>query len=538
MMQSETIKSPAQKKTNVDGQVLSNVDRVAQTDKSAMATNWFMPAIGLVILLAVVFRIPTLSGRSIWMDEAYSYWFSSLSWTALWTQTPFYETHPPFYYSLLKMWMVLAGSSEAGMRSLSVLASVATVVMIGFAPRLLDLGKRYDRVGIVAALLLAVNQGNIEYAQQARPYAIQTLFVTGMILASAMLLKRLLIDERSASKKSAETLIYVLAGFFGGVSLWLHNTSPFIIFGNWIGIFGAILLFSANRRHDFFVAIKSLLVALLIWSPCIPIVLIESRTVAGSFWATISPKMLTWPYTLAAGGKFAFVPATFVAVLAWLRLYRANRPLAVYLLCILFVPVIAIFTVSYLFKPVFVTRTFEWMAPVFLFIVAFGLFLPGMMQKLKFVILPVLVVLCVAQDISYYRTPTQDLRAAAQYLSSNYHAGDLLVTYPNELQIGLDYYLREGVASMETAPLPAKYPAVGLPRAYLQSNKGAPSVIEGDRPEISRLLASHKRVWFVGDLAEQNNNVAIVASEFSHAYGAAVSSSDFVGTPVTLFVKH
>ena len=52
------------------------------------------------------------------------------------------------------------------------------------------LGSRCDRVGIVAALLLAVNQGNIEYAQQARPYAIQTLFVTAMILTSAIVLIR------------------------------------------------------------------------------------------------------------------------------------------------------------------------------------------------------------------------------------------------------------------------------------------------------------------------------------------------------------
>ncbi|WP_144141263.1 glycosyltransferase family 39 protein [Paraburkholderia sp. BCC1884] len=536
-MQSESIETPGYKQSAVDGPALSQTDRVTRARASVKSVGWFVPAVGLVLVLAIAFRLPTLTGRSIWTDEAYSYWFSNLSWTALWTQTPFYETHAPFYYSLLKLWTAVLGSSEAGMRSLSVVASLATVALTGFAPRLLGLGKQGDRVGVVAALLLAINQGNIEYAQQARPYAIQTLFATAMILASAIMLKRLLIDERAAPKISAVRWLYVSAGVFGGLTLWLHNTSPFIIFGNWIGIFGAILLFSANRRRDFTIAIQSLLIALLIWAPCVPITLIESKTVAGAFWATISPKMLTWPFTLAAGGKFAFVPAIIIAALAWKSLYQSNRALALYVASILFIPVAGLFTVSYLFKPVFVTRTFEWMAPVFLFVVAAGLFLPGRMQKLKFVLLPLLLVLCIGQDMAYYAAPTQDLRGAAQYLQANYRKGDLLMTYPNEVQVGLDYYLRDSANGMQTAPLPAKYPAVGWPRAYLQSNRGVPSVIESDRPQIARLLASHKRVWFVGELTKQEDNMSIVASELYRAHDAAVSSAAFAGTPITLFVK-
>ena len=43
-------------------------------------------------------------GRPLWLDEAYSAWFSAQSWHVLWTDVPTYETHPPFYYSLLKLW--------------------------------------------------------------------------------------------------------------------------------------------------------------------------------------------------------------------------------------------------------------------------------------------------------------------------------------------------------------------------------------------------------------------------------------------------
>jgi mannosyltransferase len=494
-----------------------------------------MPWVSAVVIVALLFRLPTLVSRSVWMDEAYSYWFMSLSWSDLWFKLPFYETHPPFYYSLLKLWTMLAGSSEAGMRSLSVLASLATVALTACAPRLLGYGKRYDRIGIVAALLLALNAGSIEYAQQARPYAMQTLFCSAMILISAILLKRMLVDPRQGPGIKAQRFIYVSLGLSSGIVLWLHNTSPFIILGNWLGIFAAILLFSGHKRSDLLVSIKALLLALLVWSPCVPIILIESRTVETAFWATVSPKMLSWPFTLAAGGKFAFVPAIVVCVLGWLQIYKSRKPLALYGATTLFAPVLGIFLASYLFTPIFVTRTFEWMAPLFLFLVAVGLFAPGKMKKLKFVILPFIVLLCIGQDVKYYRTPGEDLRGAVQYLASHYLPGDLVLVYPNETEVGLHYYLHQLPSSYELAAVPARYPAVGLARPYFGSNKGAPTAIEGDHAQIAQAISTHQRVWYVGNWNGPDGKMDVVTRELYRERGMPTSSAEFTDIKVTLF---
>jgi hypothetical protein len=53
-------------------------------------------AIG-VVLLALTVRLTGIGSRSLWLDEAYSAWFSALSWNTLWTEVPTYEPHPPFY---------------------------------------------------------------------------------------------------------------------------------------------------------------------------------------------------------------------------------------------------------------------------------------------------------------------------------------------------------------------------------------------------------------------------------------------------------
>jgi predicted membrane-bound mannosyltransferase len=49
-------------------------------------------------LLALAVRLIGITLRPLWLDEAYSAWFSSRSWHELWTVVPTYETHPPFYY--------------------------------------------------------------------------------------------------------------------------------------------------------------------------------------------------------------------------------------------------------------------------------------------------------------------------------------------------------------------------------------------------------------------------------------------------------
>lgn len=501
-----------------------------RTPARIRAFDWFMPAIAGVLLLGLICRLPTLGGRSVWMDEAYSFWFSSLSWTDLWTKTPLYETHPPFYYSLLKLWMSVAGSSEIGMRSLSVIASLITIGVTGFAPRLMGFGKRYDRVGLLASALLAINAGNIEYAQQARPYALQTLFCTLMIVASVALLRRMLSATRQTTALPDEWPLCASTGLFAGITLWLHNTSPFIVFANWLGLFVAIVAFSPYRRHDLVVSIKALAIGLLIWAPCVPILLLELKTVETAFWATISPKMLTWPLTLATGGKLAFFPVAILFALGWYRLFRARKGIALYVLAILFVPMLAIFAVSYLVKPVFVVRTFEWMAPPFLLLAALG-----MAARLRLFVISLVVLLCLAQDGVFYQTHTEDLRGLVSYLASERQPGDLILVYPNEIEVGMQYYARGLSRGLDVAAIPARYPATGLHRPYLASNKGAPAAIESDRPQIEQLLASHARVWFVGNWPGRDGKMNVVADTLYRQCGMPVSSVDFSGIRVTLF---
>src|SRR3546814_9662598 len=114
------------------------------------------------------------SSDLLWLDEAYSVWFSQQSWHVLWREPPYYETHPPLYYSLLKLWRCL-GSDEAVLRLLSVLANVATIGLVALTAYVAVPPPQRLMVACTSGLLFAVSPLQLGLAQQARPYALLML---------------------------------------------------------------------------------------------------------------------------------------------------------------------------------------------------------------------------------------------------------------------------------------------------------------------------------------------------------------------------
>jgi len=93
-------------------------------------------------------------------------------------------------------------------------------------------------------------------------------------------------------------------------------------------------------------------------------------------------------------------------------------------------------------------------------------------------------------------------------------AGDLVLAFPNEVQMPLAYYLPHGPAVIY---LPAPYPAMGLARRYV-SNPGAPAVAPGDAARLRVLLPGHRRVWLIERRAELYDPDGLVMRELERSY--------------------
>src|SRR6476469_1970244 len=96
--------------------------RIVEGRTQTLGLSWRVTPARLAIALvlaALAVRALGLWLRPFWLDEAYSAWFSARGWHELWAVVPTYEPHPPFYYSLLKLWRELFGGEPAALRSFS-----------------------------------------------------------------------------------------------------------------------------------------------------------------------------------------------------------------------------------------------------------------------------------------------------------------------------------------------------------------------------------------------------------------------------------
>jgi hypothetical protein len=125
----------------------------------------------LLVLAAFGLRLVRLGDQAIWWDEGLAFWAvrQNLVETTLWTAS---DVHPPVFFWLLWVQVRLAGESAFVGRLVDVWAGVLTVALAVPVGRLLG----GYRVGLTAALLLALARFPVWWSQELRMYAPATAF--------------------------------------------------------------------------------------------------------------------------------------------------------------------------------------------------------------------------------------------------------------------------------------------------------------------------------------------------------------------------
>lgn len=169
-----------------------------------------------IMAVAALLRMINIGKEPYWYDEVLSLDIvtSFTSASEMLRYLGRVEFHPPLYYLTLRPWIALFGTSEASVRSLSLIFSV------GMIPLVYLLGKRIfsdRRVGLVAAAIVAVLPIQIEFGQEARPYA---------LFCFAGCLAMLSVWEHMRSGRLSWVLAYIAATTVG---LYLHYSYFFIM---------------------------------------------------------------------------------------------------------------------------------------------------------------------------------------------------------------------------------------------------------------------------------------------------------------------
>ncbi|MBE9064016.1 glycosyltransferase family 39 protein, partial [cf. Phormidesmis sp. LEGE 11477] len=163
---------------------------------STKLKGYYLP---LILMLAALLRLYRLTAKPLWVDELYTAFYSlgksldvipfgellpaerywaliadpGTPWQAAQAVTT-HSNHPPLFFMLMNGWLQSAGTSVWSLRAFAVGWGLVAVMGVFY------LGRRVggDRIGQIAALLMAVSPYGIYLSQEARHYSLAVAIAT------------------------------------------------------------------------------------------------------------------------------------------------------------------------------------------------------------------------------------------------------------------------------------------------------------------------------------------------------------------------
>lgn len=358
---------------------------------------------------------------SIWGDEGFS---------AILSMKPISEiisivsrdTSPPLYNITEHLWFQIFGTSEIAIRSLSFLYYLICIFFVYKVGEYLW----NKKTGILAGALAFLNPFFFVYAFEGRMYSILALGVT----ASMYFFIRILFDRKPKTK--------ILVGYVIATAwaLYSHHFAMFALFvqGAWFLYLLATLLLSKKSKKEnktrLFTILKGFLLVGLVYSPWLIPLYNQTKMVQGGFWLgkpTLTDlRELIYNY-LGQGVHHPLAKYALYATLAGLALRAWEKGIKknIFLLTWFLIPILATWTISQVFTPIFYDR---YLIPT----------IPGAMlllssNKRRFlgvVILTISLGLFTLIDINYFTHPTKlPFREFASLVKQNEHLGDFIINW-------------------------------------------------------------------------------------------------------------
>ncbi len=245
-----------------------------------------------ILILGLFLRAYNLDTESLWIDEAFSTRIaSSENIKDVIVGVSHTEAAPPGYYVLFHYWIEIFGNSMFVVRLLSVVWSIMAILILFLLVRML----LNTRIALLASLFMATSMLQIEYAQEARIYALFTF----LSIASVYFFVKWYKD-----RSNFHLALYALLAV---ASFYVNYLTFFIILGC------SLFVYSKERwqNHNWWLA--NVVVALLSL-PLMPLILTQFVTLNTGLSTTLINKGV--PVFLAHLGLFLFLLPALVLTIA------------------------------------------------------------------------------------------------------------------------------------------------------------------------------------------------------------------------------
>lgn len=477
-------------------------------------------ALLLIIAGGTFLRVYKLGAESIWLDEAFTIQITRGSISSIVNETA-KDVHPPLYYIVFHFWLLLFGDSEFSARLLSALFGVLSILAIYALARLL-----FDKAtGLFAALLLALSQFHVEFAQEARMYTLLTLLT---LLSMYFLVK--LISGKSR---------LVLAGYVvsSALMMYTHVYSLFILAAQNLFFLSLLILSRETFKRTWKRWLLAQVVLGVLFLPWVSVLMQQVSRVEEGFWIPRLPASaildtlriyagstaLTWVFfplvalALIVGWKVGGKGSETASSRESSEIALDNRSkislLSLWLVC----PILLPFILSQISVPIFLPKYTIPASLAFTILVAYGLRSVRIHQLQMVLILLILGFSMVFLRI-FYKTLRKDAwRDAVANVNKLARTKDLILFNQQSGYSPFDYYLRRN--DLIEKPFP-DYSSVLT----------VDNVAELLKPEVE----GRERVWLV--LSHQGILSPLIAEQLKQWYTVADHRVD-PGVETYLFEK-
>lgn len=378
-----------------------------------------------LLLFGYFVRVLHVGDQSIWGDEAFTYVVIRAEnfWGTLAR-----DVHPPLYFMMMMLWTRLVGISELSLRYPSVLASTLDLALFYvFAKEALrhrPAAKQWF-VPIVAVLLLALADLDIQISQEARSY---TLHIAWILLSFIAYLKWLRTEKRLWA------VIFIVC-------------NALIVYTHYIGVFTPMaiglhaLLFLRGKQRIFAIGmlvLSGLLVipwALIVLSQQVDKFAADAVAAFPSTWGTLWALRTSWftqQWALMLGlamlGLLTMSPQNGLKI----RPFRATS----FLFMVILIPLGLAF-LSNLWLPTLYDYRISQITPAIVLLMAFGL--ANFRREARLFFIAVIVIYGVF-SVDVYR-PKEPWREFGQMVVEFAQDGDAVLLEFTGGDYTMDYYL-------------------------------------------------------------------------------------------------
>lgn len=234
----------------------------------------------ILTVLAIVTRFYKIDSESLWLDEAFSFWFNDLlgNYKNILTHipgldNPWWDSHPFVYYFILNGWIKLIGTCEYQLRSLSALCGILTILLT------YHLGKRFfnRKTGVLAAILMLMSPLNLWYSQEVRMYTLTSL----LMLLSVYFFIALITMRR----RLLNAIFYIISS---SLLLYTDYVGLFVLFFQMLYVFCYLGFLKKHPLHIFLWCYCIILLLYIPWLPTLYRLLISgdcSHIPSHSIWS-------------------------------------------------------------------------------------------------------------------------------------------------------------------------------------------------------------------------------------------------------------